>query len=77
MSDLLDAAKVWRCLAAQEIRMSEINAKYGDTTSHIKRAEIYTRCAEALEIQNETGVAVCSCCHKPIGQGMKHGGYFH
>jgi hypothetical protein len=77
VSALLDAAKVWRDLAAQEIRMAEIDARYGDTTSHKKRAEIYTRCAEALEIKHETGVAVCSCCHKPLGEGMKHGGYFH
>lgn len=73
VSALLDAAKVWLDLAAQEIRMAEIDARYGDTTSHKKRAEIYMSCAKALEIQHETGVAVCSCCHKPLGEGMKQG----
>lgn len=77
MSTLLDAAKVWRGLAAQEIRKAEIDSIYGDTTSHKNRAEIYTRCAEALEIEHETGIKVCSCCHKPLGRGMKHGAYFH
>lgn len=77
MSAILDAAQVWRDLAAQEIQMAEIDARYGDTTSHTKRAELYVRCAEALEIQDATGVAVCTCCHKPLGEGMKHGCYFH
>lgn len=71
MSALLDAAQVWRDLATQEIKVAEIDARYGDTTSHMKRAELYVRCAEALEIEAETGVAVCTCCHKPLGEGTR------
>lgn len=29
----------------------------------------YRRAARSLEIQQETGVAVCACCFKPFGQG--------
>lgn len=76
MSTLLDAAKVWRDLAADELQMAEIEARYGDTTSHKARAKIYIRCAESLEIEHETGVAVCTCCHKPIGKTMRSA-YFH
>lgn len=71
------AVAAWRDLAEQELRMEKIEARYGDTSSYRKRAEIYERTAVALEIQMQTGVAVCSCCHKPLGQGMKHGAYFH
>lgn len=68
MSAILDAAKAWRDLAARKIRKAEMDARYGDTTSHKNRARTYIRCAEALEIEHETGVAVCTCCHKPLTQ---------
>lgn len=29
----------------------------------------YRRTARSLEIQQETGVAVCACCFKPFGRG--------
>ena len=35
------------------------------------RVNTYRRTAEAMRIQIETGVAVCSCCHKPFGAGIR------
>jgi cytochrome c553 len=29
------------------------------------------RTAQALEIERDTGVAVCSCCHKPFSAGVR------
>jgi hypothetical protein len=75
--NLKEAAAIWRKLVQDELLMAEINTRYGDVSSYRLRAQIYERTAIALEIQEATGVAVCSCCHKPLGEGMKHGGYFH
>jgi hypothetical protein len=74
---LVAAIAAWRKLADDELRLAEINKRYGDVSTHMVRAEIYERAAQALEIQEQTGVAVCTCCHKPLGEGMKHGAYFH
>lgn len=71
------AIAAWRKLADDERALAEINKRYGDVSAYQVRAEMYERTAQALEIQQRTGVAVCSCCHKPVGEGMKHGGYFH
>jgi hypothetical protein len=30
------------------------------------QADCYRRTVKALEIERDTGIAVCSCCHKPI-----------
>lgn len=32
------------------------------------QADCYSRTARALEIQRDTGVALCSCCLKPFGE---------
>lgn len=32
----------------------------------------YRRAARSLEIQQETGIAVCACCFKPFGRGVLH-----
>ncbi|WP_394475051.1 hypothetical protein [Ralstonia mannitolilytica] len=74
---LVAAIAAWRKLADDELRLAEINKRYGDVSAFMVRAEIYERAAQALEIQERTGVAVCTCCHKPLGEGMKHGAYFH
>ena len=35
-------------------------------------ANMYRRTARSIEIQQETGVAVCACCFKPFGRGTLH-----
>ncbi|MBD1554672.1 hypothetical protein [Pseudomonas typographi] len=32
----------------------------------------YRRAARSIEIEQETGVAVCACCFKPFGRGTLH-----
>ncbi|GGK52996.1 hypothetical protein SAMN04490189_4630 [Pseudomonas koreensis] len=35
--------------------------------------DAYRRAARSIEIEQETGVAVCACCFKPFGRGtLKH-----
>ena len=29
----------------------------------------YRRAARSLEIEQETGIAICACCFKPFGRG--------
>ena len=35
-------------------------------------ANIYRRTARSIELEQETGVAVCACCFKPFGRGVLH-----
>ncbi|WP_148049547.1 hypothetical protein [Pseudomonas brassicacearum] len=32
----------------------------------------YRRAARSIEIEQETGVAVCACCFKPFDRGVLH-----
>lgn len=75
MSGLSDAIAAWAALADE----AERGAALGLLHPNVARvqADTYRRTVRALEIQAETGIAVCSCCHKPFGEGMMHGGYFH
>lgn len=34
--------------------------------------DAYRRAARSIEIEQETGVAVCACCFKPFGRGVLH-----
>ncbi len=69
---LQKAAEHWRNLAAQEREAATTYGwRYGSTNTYESRARIYERAAKALEIQIETGVAVCSCCFKPFGEGNR------
>ena len=58
----------WDALALAERAGAKIAEKWGDTSSYEVRARIAERTAEALRIQEKTGVAVCSCCHKPLSE---------
>lgn len=63
---MLDQAiQDWAALADEADR----EAAFGLTHPNVAkaRADIYRRTVKALEIERDTGVAVCSCCHKPIG----------
>ena len=35
-------------------------------------AVMYRNTARSIEIQQETGIAVCACCFKPFGRGTLH-----
>lgn len=65
----------WNKLADE----AECNATLGLTHPNVAavQADCYRRTARAIQHEIDTGVAVCSCCFKPFGEGMKHGGYFH
>jgi hypothetical protein len=53
-------AQEWEALA---------NAQPDTVVGHARMAT-YLRTAESLRIQARTGVAVCVCCHKPLGRGI-------
>lgn len=62
---LNEAIKQWAKLAdeAEEaVALGLIHPNVGNA-----KARVYRRTVTALEIQRDTGVAVCSCCHKPLG----------
>lgn len=66
------AIVAWQKLADDEQRAIDLGIhKDGcvDTARH--RIDCYERTVEALRIELRTGVAVCSCCHKPYGEGMR------
>lgn len=52
--ELTEAAAAWRRAGSYE------------TNPHMKR--VCERTAQALEIERDTGVAVCSCCHKSLSE---------
>lgn len=67
MSELNDAIIGWRELAASERRSVDLGiATYGCIQTALHRADIYERTAKALEIQRDTGVAVCPSCMNPF-----------
>lgn len=52
--ELTEAASAWRMAGSYK------------TNPYMKR--VCERTAQALEIERDTGVAVCSCCHKPLSE---------
>ena len=72
LEELRASQRVWDDLARQEEQMALFYEKsgfpYGNVDSYWKRAEVYRRTSTAIEMQIETGVAVCSCCFKPFGR---------
>jgi len=71
---LREAQEAWGRLADSEEALAkhfEDNGKpYGDTGTYHYRAAMYRRVVKSLQIQIDTGVAVCSCCFKPFGSGQ-------
>lgn len=59
------AAKWWDHLADVEA------VSYHSTNANRNQARLYRRAAEAIRIKIKTGIAVCACCHKPLGEGMR------
>lgn len=66
VSDLERSARWWDLLA--DVELDKINwDKQSEPGGLQYRANVYRRTAESLRIQERTGIAVCPCCHKPIG----------
>lgn len=62
---LLEAAAAWDALADDERRARQMGICLVPDSSQA-RERTYERTAEALRFQARTGVAVCSCCFKPL-----------
>ena len=69
---LQDAINHWYELADNEEYMITNNLTCGSAKVFHVRADMYRRTAKALEIQRDTGIAVCSCHHKPFGSLPPH-----
>ncbi|MHC4296485.1 MAG: hypothetical protein ACYS7Y_04230 [Planctomycetota bacterium] len=69
--DIQTAIDHWRGLASSELKAIELGIHDKTNTADIarRRAKTYERTAKSLEIERDTGVAVCSCCHKPYTSG--------
>jgi hypothetical protein len=66
------AIAAWQKLADDERRGIESGIyKYGVIDVAHNRIDTYERTVEALRIELKTGVAVCSCCHNPFGEGNR------
>ncbi|WP_186122292.1 hypothetical protein [Burkholderia gladioli] len=61
------AVQQWRALADEQDRAAEL----GLTHPNVARAnaDLYRRTARSIEVEIETGTAVCVCCFKPFGRG--------
>ncbi len=68
MSRLSAAIAEWDALAVAERAGAEMAERWGDTSSYETRARIAEQTAEALRIEERTGLAVCTCCLKPAGE---------
>jgi len=62
---LEQAIKQWSDLADEAERGAALGLIHPNVAK--AQADCYRRTVRALEIQRDTGVAVCSCCHKPFG----------
>lgn len=69
MASLEGHASEWEALAVEQERHAELGLVLPKIAAD--RAEVYRRTAEALRIEERTGVAVCVCCHKPLGRGIR------
>ena len=69
MSDLQQHCDEWLALAAEADNRAAWDVDARPAATH--QAEAYRSVARALEIEMQTGVAVCSCCFKPFSAGMR------
>lgn len=73
--NLEQARDHWLALAAGEDRMVRFLRRQRTALwLHEELPESrrdHRRTAQALQIQIDTGVAVCVCCHKPLGKGTR------
>jgi len=70
MNKIDNAIKQWQEVAENADKMAELEIARGSSpNAYINQADIARRTIKALEIEKETGVAVCSCHFKPFGKG--------
>lgn len=62
---LNQAIQQWSALADEAERMENLGLLHPKVAK--AQADCYRRTVRALEIERDTGVAVCSCCYKPLG----------
>lgn len=62
---LASAIQHWGSLADEAERRAALELLHPNVAR--AQADLYRRTVRALEIQRDTGVAVCPCCHKPLG----------
>lgn len=66
----LSSARVWRDLADEQERGAAMGFIHPKVATY--NASLYRRTARAIEVELETGQAVCVCCFKPFGRGALH-----
>ena len=62
---LNQAIQQWSSLADEAEHMANLGLLHPKVAK--AQADCYRRTVRALEIERDTGVAVCSCCYKPFG----------
>jgi len=66
----LSSVRIWRNLADEQERGAALGLIHPQIATY--NASLYRRTARAIEIELETGQAVCVCCFKPFGRGALH-----
>ncbi|MCY1303263.1 hypothetical protein D9M68_694380 [compost metagenome] len=61
------AIQHWRDLADEQERGARLGLINPSTAAF--NASLYRRTARSIEIEQESGQAVCVCCFKPFGRG--------
>lgn len=60
----------WQKFVNSEKRGLKLGVRLVPSVAH-NLIDAAHRTIEALRIEKRTGVAVCSCCHKPYGEGIR------
>ena len=72
MDTIDNSIQAWSEEAERSDKMAELETTRGSSpNAYINQADVARRTVKALKIQKETGVAVCSCCFRPYGEGNK------
>jgi len=70
MNKIDNAIKQWLEVAKNADKMAELEiSRSSSPNAYINQADDARRTVKALEIEKETGVAVCSCHFKPFPKG--------
>lgn len=65
-----EAIAGWQNFVNSEKRGLKLGVRLVPSVAH-NLINVAQRTIEALRIEKRTGVAVCSCCHKPYGEGIR------
>ncbi|OZI59919.1 hypothetical protein [Bordetella genomosp. 11] len=67
ISEKASAVVQWNNLADEAERGATLGLIHPNTAE--VQARVYRATARAIQHEIDTGIAVCSCCFKPFGQG--------